>query len=272
MFEYLMPLLLMRDYDGTLLSETYRAVVAAQRQHGEQKRVPWGVSESAFYAFDLHQNYQYKAFGVPVLGLKRGLGKDVVISPYASVMAMMVDPEGAIRNLYHMKEYGMYGDYGLYEALDLTGKRLPRRQRYRVIQSYMAHHQGMVFLSLFNVLKQNGLQRYFHSIPMVRATELSAPGEDAGPQDLYHRIPGEGRRRQGGQAHPPPCRWRNAPTTPPTPRSPSCSYYPTAGTRPGSPSRGAVIPPWSDQAVNRWRWDPTLEDHGVFVYLYDADD
>lgn len=270
MFEYLMPLLLMRDYDGTLLSETYRAVVAAQRQYGEQRRTPWGVSESAFYAFDLHQNYQYKAFGVPVLGLKRGLGKDVVLSPYATAMAMMVDSEAALKNLYALREYGMYGDYGLYEALDMTGKRLPRRQRYRVIQSYMAHHQGMVFLSLFNVLNDTALQRYFHAIPMVRATELLLQEKMPGRKiyiSEYQEKEDDGRTGRRLPTVPVEERAYDTPHTPvPEVQMLSNGRYKLWVTQAGG-SYAAL----SGQAINRWRWDPTLEDHGVFFYLYDPD-
>jgi cyclic beta-1,2-glucan synthetase len=270
MFEYLMPLLLMRDYDGTLLSETYRAVVAAQRQHGEQRRVPWGVSESAFFAFDLHQNYQYKAFGVPVLGLKRGLGKDVVISPYASVMAMMVDPEAAIRNLYALKEYGMFGEYGLYEALDLTGKRLSRRQRFRVIQSYMAHHQGMVFLSLFNVLQPNALHRYFHAVPMVRATELLLQEKMPGRKIYiteYQEKEDDGRTGRRIPAIPVVERAYDTPHTP----VPELQLLSNGRYKAMITQAGGSFSALDGQAINRWRWDPTLEDHGVFLYLYDAD-
>ena len=120
MFEFLMPLLVMRNYEETLLDETYHSVVEVQRKYGLEHNVPWGVSESGFYAFDPQLNYQYKAFGVPGLGLKRGLIQDLVIAPYASFLALMVNPREALLNITAMEEMGFAGRYGLYEAADFT--------------------------------------------------------------------------------------------------------------------------------------------------------
>ena len=98
MFEYLMPLLIMPTYEGSLLDQTYKAAVAAHIEYGKKRSVPWGISESGYYAFDSHLNYQYRAFGVPGLGLKRGLAEDLVVAPYASALALMVEPEKACLN------------------------------------------------------------------------------------------------------------------------------------------------------------------------------
>ncbi|MHB8126969.1 MAG: GH36-type glycosyl hydrolase domain-containing protein [Desulfitobacteriaceae bacterium] len=172
MFEFLMPLIVMRNYSGTLLDETYKSVIAIQEKYGLKNRIPWGISESGFYAFDAHLNYQYKAFGVPGLGLKRGLIQDLVISPYSTFLAFMVAPRLAIKNIREMIKSGFGGRYGLYEAIDYTPERMPSDQTFRVIQSLMVHHQGMSFLALNNALRNNWLQQCFHADTMVQATEL----------------------------------------------------------------------------------------------------
>src|SRR4030095_615054 len=170
MFEYLMPLLVMPTYDNTLLDQTYKAAVRRQREYGDQHGVPWGMSESGYYAVDVHRNYQYRAFGVPGLGLKRGLGEDLVIAPYASALALMVAPEEACLNLQSLAPSGFENRFGLYEAIDYTRSRLPRGTTHSVVQSYMAHHQGMTFLSLAHLLLDRRLTQRFHSDPALQAT------------------------------------------------------------------------------------------------------
>ncbi len=172
MFEFLMPLLVMRNYEGTLLDETYRSVVEVQRKYGQEHNVPWGISESGFSAFDPQLNYQYKAFGVPGLGLKRGLIQDLVIAPYASFLALMVSPHEALLNISAMEQRGFGGRYGLYEAADYTPERLPAGRPLMLIRSFMAHHQGMSLLALNNVLCDNRMQHRLHSEALIQATEL----------------------------------------------------------------------------------------------------
>ena len=172
MFEYLMPLLIMKSYDHTLLSETYKTVVAMQYSYGEQRRVPWGVSESGYYAFDLHMNYQYKAFGIPGLGMKAGLVRELVISPYATVLALQVDACAALSNMERLQKIGALGRYGFYEAIDYTPTRMHHGKRRRIIKSYMAHHQGMILASILNGLQSGKLQTLFHSATCVKATEM----------------------------------------------------------------------------------------------------
>jgi cellobiose phosphorylase/biotin operon repressor len=170
MFEYFMPLLLMKNYEYTLLDETYNAVVEAQKMYGDKKHVPWGVSESGYYAFDLSLYYQYKAFGVQKLGLKSGLSKDTVISPYSTCLALMINPLLAIKNMEELKKVGLLGKYGYYEAADYThGNGKDKRH---IVKSYMAHHQGMIFAALSNYISDNFLQLLFHNAPIVKATEL----------------------------------------------------------------------------------------------------
>ncbi|MGC1331825.1 glucoamylase family protein, partial [Pseudomonas sp.] len=172
MFEYLMPMLLMPSYAGTLLDQTCHAAVARQIEYGNQLGIPWGVSESAYNAQDASFNYQYRAFGVPGLGLKRGLGDDSVVAPYASVLALMVAPDAATRNLQRLDELGASGRFGLYEALDYTQARLPPGQRLAVVRSFMAHHQGMSLLALTSLLLDRPMQRRFEAEPPFQACAL----------------------------------------------------------------------------------------------------
>ena len=148
MFEYLMPLLVMPTYENTLLDQTNKLCVQRQIEYGNKRGLPWGISESGYNMVDAQLNYQYRAFGVAGLGLKRGLGEDMVIAPYASVMALMVAPAEACENLEKLREKGFEGRFGFFEAIDYTPARLPRGQSHVVIRSFMAHHQGMSLLSL----------------------------------------------------------------------------------------------------------------------------
>lgn len=172
MFEYLMPLIIMRSYDNTLLGETYKAVVNMQSDYGEQRRVPWGVSESGYYAFDLNMNYQYKAFGVPGLGMRSGLVREIVVSPYSVFLALHVNAKAAVHNLQRLDKIGALGKYGFFEAIDYTQARMQKGKKKRIVKSYMAHHQGMILASILNCLQDDKLQDLFHSAMFVRATEM----------------------------------------------------------------------------------------------------
>jgi len=172
MFEYLMPLLIMKNYENTIFDETYTFVVRAQKKHGKQHRVPWGFSESGFSAFDFNLNYQYKAFGVPELGLKRGLANDIVTSPYSSMLALGIDPVSAVSNLKELKQLGMDSRWGFYEAIDFTPSRLDKNTNSRIVKSFMAHHQGMSLAALNNFFNDNILQQRFHNIPVIKSAEL----------------------------------------------------------------------------------------------------
>src|SRR5258708_2806898 len=171
-FEYLMPLLVMPTYENTLLDQTCRAAVERQIAYGNKHGVPWGISESGYNTIDAQLNYQYRAFGVPGLGLKRGLADDLVIAPYATVMALMVEPEEAYRNLQRIVAGFGEGQYGLYEAIDFTPARIPRGQTSATVRSFMVHHQGMSLLALAYVLLDRPMQRRFSADPLFKATEL----------------------------------------------------------------------------------------------------
>ncbi|NLC68116.1 MAG: glycosyl transferase, partial [Clostridiaceae bacterium] len=179
MFEYMMPLIVMKNYENTLMDETYRSVVKLQKRYGKKRNIPWGVSESAYYAFDISLNHQYKAFGIPELGLKRGLANDMVISPYSTLLALSLDPVGTVKNIHKLIKEGLYGSYGFYESADYTPSRLTPGQKGAIVKSFMAHHQAMGLLALNNYLNNNILQERFHKNPMVKAAELL----------LHERVP-----------------------------------------------------------------------------------
>jgi cyclic beta-1,2-glucan synthetase len=181
MFEYLMPLLVMRSYSDTLLHHSCRAAVRAQIAHGRSHGVPWGISESAFNVVDRQGTYQYKAFGVPELGLKRGLSEDLVIAPYASALAAMVEPVEAAANLRLLTRAGAEGEFGFYEAVDFTprdGEKGPDRAPREgplpptPVEAFFAHHQGMTVVALANALLNDRMVSRFHSDARVQATEL----------------------------------------------------------------------------------------------------
>ncbi len=172
MFEFLMPLLVMKRHEGTLLDETYDTVVTAQKQWGDERELPWGVSESAYNVLDLSMTYQYRAFGVQSLGLKSGLADDVVVAPYATALAAMVRPDLAAENFARLARDGVDGAYGFYEAVDFTPSRVPPNRRGAIVKAYMAHHQAMTLVALCNVLCDAPMPRRFHAHPPVLATEL----------------------------------------------------------------------------------------------------
>ncbi|HYE67026.1 MAG TPA: glucoamylase family protein, partial [Anaerovoracaceae bacterium] len=172
MFEYLMPLLLMKSYRNTLLDETYSFVVKSQQKYGKVRGMPWGASESSFHSLDINLDYQYKAIGVPWLGLKRGLVEDAVTSPYSTFMALLVNPAEAYQNIKLLKAEGLEGPYGFYEAADYTPERTNFQSQKVIIKSFMAHHEGMTLLALNNYLNQNIMQSRFSADPAVRAARL----------------------------------------------------------------------------------------------------
>lgn len=172
MFEYFMPAIVMKNYENTILSETYKTVIRSQMKYGKKRNAPWGTSESGYYMFDLLLNYQYKAFGVPELGLKRGLNKDMVISPYSSTLALSFAPDEAIKNINRLLSEGLEGKYGFYESVDYTLERLPFNVKYSIVQSFMAHHQGMILTSLNNFFNRNVFVKRFHSYPAMKTGEL----------------------------------------------------------------------------------------------------
>ena len=265
MFEYLMPSLVMREPPGSLLEHTNRIAVMRQISYGAELGVPWGVSESQYNARDLEFTYQYSGFGVPDLGYKRGLGENIVIAPYATALAAMVDPAAAAKNFKRLAEEGARGRYGCYEALDYTRERLPEGQNVAVIHAYMAHHQAMTIVALANALQDGSMRTRFHAEPIVQATELL----------LQERMP-----RGVPVARPPSRRPSGAVLLqiyPETQRYFSTPYSALPRTHLLSNGRyslmvtgvGAGYSRWGDFDVTRWREDRTCDDWGSFVFLRD---
>ena len=172
MFEYLMPSLLMRSHPGTLIAQTCALAVEAQIAHGEASRAPWGISESAYARVDAHHTYQYRSFGVPGLGFKRGLEDDRVVAPYASMMALSLRPRAVMDNLARLERMGALGTYGLFEAVDLHPDRAPDGRSFEVVRSYMAHHQGMLLVALDNFIHRQVMVERFHADPSIETGEL----------------------------------------------------------------------------------------------------
>jgi cyclic beta-1,2-glucan synthetase len=267
MFEYLMPALVMRAPEGSLLEQTCRLVVKRQVAYGVSHGVPWGISESAYNVRDLGLTYQYSAFGVPGLGLERGLGEDLVVAPYATALAAMVDAPAAARNFVELARLGGQGGYGFYEALDFTRSRRPEGARVAVVRAYMAHHQGMTITALANVLLDGRLRERFHREPRVEATELLL--HERAPRDVPVTRPrGEEVRAPGHLREPavPAARCFNtAADSPPRTHLLSNGRYVVMVTAAGAGySRCGPI------AVTRWKEDVTRDAWGSFVFLRDA--
>jgi len=265
MFEYLMPLLVMPAYEDTLLDRTCQAAVRRQIAYGRSRGVPWGMSESGYNTRDAALNYQYRAFGVPGLGLKRGLSEDLVVAPYASALALMVAPEAACANLQRLAAAGLEGRYGFYEAIDYTAARLPRGQTSAVIRSFMAHHQGMVLLSLAHLLLDRPMQKRFASDPRVQATALLL--QERIPRPAAFTLQSAGRFDARPEAGGPqmPMRVLATPDTPiPEVQLLSNGRYHVMVT-----NAGGGYSRWKDLALTRWREDPTRDHWGSFCYLRD---
>ncbi len=268
MFEYLMPLLVMPGFKGTLLDQTCHGAVARQIEYGRQRGVPWGISESCYNVTDVEGTYQYRAFGVPGLGLQRGLGDDVVVSPYASILALVVDPQHACANLRRMAEEAYLGPYGFYEAIDFTPGRANDGGRAAVVPAFMAHHHGMSLLALGQAVLGPLMQRRFLSHPDLRAATLLLQERIPKATALIHPHTREAqvlRRVQGGAAEP-VMRVLANPNTP-IPEVHLLSngrYHVMVSAAGGGYSR------WDDLAITRWREDPTSESFGVFCFIGDA--
>jgi cellobiose phosphorylase len=267
MFEYLMPLLVMPNYENTLLDRTCHAAVQQQIDYGDLRGVPWGISESGYNRTDVHLNYQYRAFGVPGLGLKRGLAEDLVIAPYATAMALMISPRQACENLQRMAGEGREGAYGFYEAVDYTPARLPPDEKSATIRSFMAHHQGMSLLALVNLLQDYPMQRRFMACPLLQAADLllqeRVPKTSASvrTEDLEFA---ESRTPAGsGEAV---MRIFTNPSLP----APEVHLLSNGRYHVVVSSAGGGYSRWRDLAVTRWREDATRDCWGTFVYLRDV--
>lgn len=263
MFEYLMPLLVMPTYERTLLDETCKAAVARQIEYGRKRGVPWGISECAYNTIDAHLNYQYRAFGVPGLGLKRGLADDLVIAPYASALALMVEPEEACVNLQRLAAEGGEGKFGFYEAIDYTPSRLPRRQSSAVVRSFMAHHVGMSFLSLAHLLLDRPMQKRFESDPLFQATTLLLQERVPRATGFYSQTADLSESATASIGEETSVRSFSSPDTlfPQVQLLSNGRYHVMITNAGGGYSR------WKDIAVTRWHEDSTRDNWGTFCYI-----
>ncbi|MBX3011462.1 MAG: hypothetical protein KF832_08130 [Caldilineaceae bacterium] len=267
MFEYLMPPLILRSYPDTLLHQSCRAAVAQQIDYGRTKGVPWGISESGFYTFDAAMNYQYRAFGVPGLGFKRGLSEDLVIAPYASLIALPIAPAAVLENIQRLEEIKAIGRYGCYEAIDFTAAHLPLGQDYAIVRSYMAHHQGMIMLALADYLQGKRMVERFHAEPMVQSVELLL--QEQIPQGAPLQYPHEDEQQvlAPDKATAAIAPW-SVPVDSPLPllHSLSNGRYGLLLTNAGSGYSNQ-----GDLRFTRWRADTTLDDWGSWLYLQDLE-
>ncbi|MDO8363939.1 MAG: glucoamylase family protein [Actinomycetota bacterium] len=268
MFEYLMPALVMRSPANSLLDQTNRLVVARQIRYAAEIGVPWGISESGFNARDLENTYQYSGFGVPGLGLKRGLSEDVVIAPYATALAAMIEPKAAVKNLVRLGAAGAAGRYGFREALDYTERRLPEGASVAIVNSYMAHHQGMALVAIGNVLNDRVMVERFHADPIVEAAELLL--QERMPRDVLVARPRAEEVKSAADARdlvPPVLRHFTSPHDAiPRTHVLSNGRYAVMVT-----TAGSGYSRWGDIAVTRWREDVTQDNWGNYLFLRDMD-
>lgn len=273
MFEYMMPPLLMRSYPETLIAESAERAVRHQREYARSMGVPWGISESAYTVVDQHDTYQYRAFGVPGLGLARGLADDLVVAPYASALALPVAAAAAVRNLRRLDSLGARGEYGYFDAVDFTDRSAPAdeaRTRGRtaepvVVRTYMSHHQGMTLVAVANALLDDRMVTRFHHDPMVRATDLLLQERVPRPPADSMR-PGEDDTRVPATAATVPVRRYRSPHTPaPQTQILSNGAYVVAVTNGGG---GASS--YRGLAVTRWRRDATCDPGSHAIYLRDV--
>lgn len=268
MFEYLMPSLLMNSYRGTLLAQSCQAVVDHQIAYGHAHQVPWGISESGFYSFDNAMNHQYRAFGVPGTGFKRGLADDLVVAPYACLLALAVRPRAVISNLDHLLRYQMVGLYGLYEAIDFTPARLQLGQEAAVVRSYMSHHQGMIMLALANYLQDNVMVARFHAEPAIQSVELLLQEQvsTTAPLQTPHAVettPQERPEKDRITAEP----WAVPLETP----VPLVHYLSNGRFGCLITNAGGGYLAMPDFALTRWRPDTTCDNWGIWLYLQDME-
>ncbi len=266
MFEYLMPLLVMPSYEDTLIDDSCRAAVRRQIEYGAERGVPWGMSESGYNTVDAALNYQYRAFGVPGLGLKRGLSEDLVIAPYATALALMVAPEEACANLQRLAAEGCLGRYGFYEAIDYTPARLRRAETSAIVRSFMGHHQAMSLLSLAHLLLERPMQRRFVSDPLFQATLLLLQERIPTARAVYSNVPEWVDFRAVSENPELPMRVFNTPDT----RIPGVQLLSNGRYNVMVTNAGGGYSRWKDIAVTRWREDSTCDQWGTFCYLRDV--
>ena len=272
MFEYLMPSLLMRSREGTLLAQTCELAVEAHIAYGKETGAPWGISESAYARLDAHQTYQYQAFGVPGLGFKRGLEDDLVVAPYASMLAVSVRPRAVLDNLKRLEEMGMMGTYGLFEAVDMHPERTPVGRPFSVVRSYMAHHQGMLLVAINNLLNDQIMVERFHADRQVETGELllNERAPRAAPTEWPVVEQADGPENAGLSPV-------EAPSSSLPPWSPEAQGRPQAFVL-GNGRLSSVLTEsgggglrWEGLAITRYQPDVVGEGDGLWIYLRDEE-
>ena len=267
MFEYLMPFLVMEVARDTLLDRTQRLVVRRQIQYGGERGLPWGFSESGFNGRDLALTYQYSHFGVPGLGLARGLSEDLVVAPYATALAAMIDPAAAIQNFARLEARDGRGRLGFYEALDFTPERVPQGRTVAPVRAYMAHHQGMTIVALDNALNDGIMRERFHDVPMIGAAELLLQERVPRGVAVARPRPEEVKAvRHVREIVPPVVRRFGTPHT----KAPRTHVLSNGRYSVMVTNAGAGYSRFEDLAVTRWREDPTRDGWGSFVYVRDV--
>ena len=266
MFEYLMPSLVMRAPAGSVLEQTTRLIVARQKAYAAGLGIPWGISESSYNARDLEMTYQYSNFGVPGLGLKRGLSENRVIAPYATGLAAMIDPAAAAQNYADLAALGAEGRYGFYEAVDFTSTRLRPEEAHAIVRSFMAHHQGMTITAIANTLQNGGLRVRFHAEPMIQGVELLL--QERIPRDVASAPPRATEVLVAAVEH------SDAPAV--RTFADPAKEVPTAHLL-SNGNYGVMLTPtgegfsrWRDMAITRWRADATQAALGSFIFLRDT--
>lgn len=267
MFEYLMPLLFMKNYKKTLWAQTYKFVIKCQKDYGRKRKVPWGVSESGFYSFDYRLNYQYKAFGIPNLGLKRGLINDTVISPYSTLLALGVDPKAAVENMRRLIKAGLEGPHGFYEAADFTSERL-MEGRCSIVQSYMAHHQGMGLVAMDNMLNMNVMQERFHRDPYIRAAEIllqeKIPSRVIFAKDYKEKLEPIKEDEKKSVEYSKVLKYTDR-------LLPEVHLISNGSYSVMLTDDGSGYSKYNDIAVTRWREDSVQNKYGIYLYMRDTD-
>ncbi|NRD79988.1 carbohydrate-binding protein [Bacillus sp. BRMEA1] len=265
MFEYLMPGLLMRTYRNTIWDSTYRGVVRSQQKYAAECQVPFGISESGYYAFDYQLNYQYRAFGVPGLALDRGLEHNLVAAPYATIMALPYAGEAGIAALKKFTDFQAKGQFGYYEAVDFTSQRLTKGRRYEVVQSYMAHHQGMSMLTLCNLLTDDLLVERFHSNPCVRAADLLLQERLPRKAAMIEEPIGSQAKFTSFEEH-----FDNLERTFTEPTIvPEVNVLSNGRMTSINTNNGTGMLTWNGMAVSRWREDPVVDTSGMMIYIHE---
>jgi len=264
MFEYLLPSLFLRSYSGTLLADSSKGAVQHQIAYAKAKGVPWGISESGYYRFDAGHTYQYHAFGVPGLGFKRGLSNDLVIAPYASLIAIGINPRAVVSNLRSLINLDMLGSYGLYESLDFTKSRLMVNQEAVIVKEYMAHHQGMLFMALANYLHHDIMVDRMHRDPRIQSVELLLQ-EQVPPVSALEDIDKD--EIQSFSDPEKKLSGINPWNVPVATTIPQVHLLSNGSFRVLISNMGAGYMSWRDKDINRWQPDPVLDNWGSWIYI-----